>query len=579
MNKSEEQKRYSFLEINLEIFKTVAGVKMKILLGVAIALVLRMIPIIISLLIASLVNQNLSNNLSLMERLIVIIPVSISTLFICFKISEIGLRFLHSHNNIRIMSSVSSEFSQKTFERLSFLPTEYLLSKDSKEWSFLLNKRSEIINGISLFYMNFVSMLIELMFSIGFLFLTKQYLLGAMILVLIVCSLFFRFGLTNYLVSKLTKVLKTQSKIIYHSNEMISKLYLAKVFNSEDFLVKLRNDEEKHEMKLFVRYKLMFNILATIQDLILGTAIIFIFYMGMQNVEASVINLGLFIASFTLMSSVVFQLSNSFYIFDGILTFIGATQPHMEIATKYKEIGSPTKRDVVKNVEGKELYVKNISFAYNDTKILNNINFEIKNGDKVFLVGSSGAGKTTLLKILLGLLRPKEGVIEYECGKEARMAFSFVPQHLDLFNYSIRNNLLIGNPKCSEDEMWIVLEQMNMKQKVLLNGGLDCSIESFSGGEQQRISIARAILSKKSFMLLDEPTSSLDLNNEKVIIDELMGNEQLSFIFCTHRLQSIPGNSKVIVLNRGEIVQCDTKDNLLTDEGLFKQLYYQEDNK
>ncbi len=568
-------KQFTFSEINSEIINTVPGIKYKILLGVFLSLIVRTIPIIISILISYLINKNISQDFSILERLIIIIPISIANLFLLLKISQIFLNFWHSRNTVNLMSNIGSTFSQKTFEKLSYLPSEYVISKDSKEWAFLLNKRQEIIFGISLFYMQFITMVIELSFAIIFLFITNQYLIGSISLILILFSLFFRFKLTGFLVEKLTKLLKTQSKILHHSNEMISRLYLAKIFHSEDFLVNLRNTEEQHEMKLYVKYKLVFNILATIQDLILNTAIIFVFYLGISNIENSLTTIGIFVASFTLMANALTQLGTSFYIFDGIYSLVGATQTHMEISQKHKELGSPTTRTQYEELPKEKLFVENIVFGYTDKIILKNINFSIYPNEKIFLVGPSGSGKTTLLKVLLGLQKPISGAVKFNNGKSAIMPFSFVPQTLDLFSYSIRNNLLLGKPNATDDELIEVLKKVNMYEKVKQNGGLDIGVNNFSGGEQQRISIARSILSDKPYMLLDEPTSSLDLKNEKIIIEELMNDENLSFIFCTHRLQSIPNNAKVIVLSEGEIIQIGKKEELINTDGLFKKLYFQ----
>lgn len=572
-------KKFTFSQINSEIINTVPGVKYKILIGILLSLTVRAIPVIISILISYLINKNISQEFSIIERLMIIIPISIANLFVMLKFSQVFLNFWHSRNVVNLMSNIGAQFSQKTFEKLSYLPSEYVISKDSKEWAFLLNKRQEIINGISLFYMQFITMTVELSFAILFLFLTNQYFIGTLSLILILFSLFFRFNLTGFLVEKLTTLLRTQSKILNHSNEMISRLYLAKIFHSEDFLVNLRNKEEQHEMNLYVKYKLVFNILATIQDLILNTAIIFVFYLGISNVENSVTTIGLFVASFTLMTNALTQLGTSFYIFDGIYSLVGATQTHMEISQKHKEMGSPNKRIVYDELPKEKLFIENIVFGYNEKVILKNINFSIHPNEKIFLVGPSGAGKTTLLKVLLGLQKPFSGTIKFQNGHSAIMPFSFVPQTLDLFSYSIRNNLLLGKPNSTDEELMQVLRKVNMLQKVNQNGGLDTGINNFSGGEQQRISIARAILSDKPYMLLDEPTSSLDLKNEKIIIEELMNDDHLSFIFCTHRLQSIPNEAKVIVLCDSEIVQSGLKEDLINQEGLFKTLYFQNDKE
>lgn len=571
-------KQFGFFEINKEIITSIPGVKIPIFYSILMSLTVRAIPVLISILISYLINKNISEDFSLIEKLFILIPISIVNLFVLLKVAQIVLSFLHAKNTVHLMTKISAGFSQKTFERLSYLPNEYIINKNSKEWAFLLNRRQDIIGGISLFYMHFITMLIELVFAILFLVFTKQYIIAFLSAILIFCSVLFRFKLTDFLVKKLTKLLKTQSNILHHSNEMISRLYLAKIFHSEDFLVSLRQKEEENEMSLYVKYKLIFNILATIQDSILGLAIIFVFYLGISNIENSITSIGLFVASFTLMANALHQLGTSFYIFDGIYGLVSSTQTHMEISKKYKEMGSPNQREYESIFPKEKLIIENLCFSYGEANILKNVSFEITHNQKIFLVGPSGAGKTTLLKVLLGLQKPNSGTIKFINGEDANMPFSFVPQNLDLFSYSIRNNLLLAKPNAKDEELIQVLKKVNMNRKIEMNGGLDVGVENFSGGEQQRICIARAILSNKPYMLLDEPTSSLDLKNEKTIIEELMKNENLAFIFCTHRLQSIPENAQVLVLSNGEIVQQGKKEDLLKQEGLFKSLFFQKEN-
>ncbi len=567
-----EQDKFSFKEVNSEILKVTPGIKVKLFWGVIRALAIRAVPILVSILISILVNKNIEGDLSILERSLIAIPISIVSLFVLFKLFQIILEAWQRFTFIKVMSEVGSNFSQKAFERLSYLPSEYLIKKDSKEWAFLLNKRNEIINGISLLYLNLMPMIIELIFAILFLIFIGQTILGLISILLIIGSLVFRFKLTGILVKKLIVLFKTQGHIIYKSSEMIDKMYLAKIFHSEDFLVNLRAKEESEEIKLYVRYKYIFNILGAIQDLIMFSVLIVLFKFGVDSVENGELTIGVFIAAFTIMSAALVQLGTSFYMFEGIFALVSAAQPHLEIAKKYKEIGSPTKREIFKKIDIKPIHVQNLGFSYGEKKVLHDVNFKLYPQEKIFLVGLSGSGKTTLINILLGLEKPLEGGILFEDGTKADMVFSVVPQHLDLFSYSIKNNLLLGNPNATEEDLNNALESVNMLKKVNSNGGLDVGIDKFSGGEKQRISIARALISNKPYMLLDEPTSSLDLDNEKIIIEELMSNKELSFVFSTHRLQSIPENAKVIVLENGIISQIGTKFELSQKEGLFNSL-------
>ncbi|WNB92452.1 ABC transporter ATP-binding protein [Bacillus sp. NEB1478] len=217
----------------------------------------------------------------------------------------------------------------------------------------------------------------------------------------------------------------------------------------------------------------------------------------------------------------------------------------------------------------RKIECKNVNFSY-DSKAkydLKNINVKINANEMTAIVGRSGAGKSTLTDILMGLIQPNEGevlidgeLVTKEDLLSIRKAISYVPQDPFLFNGSIRDNLLLIDPNASEEQMLNALKFASADFVFTLTNGLDTLIGDrgvkFSGGERQRIVLARAILRNPSVLILDEATSALDSENEAKIqeaLEKLKG--KMTIIVIAHRLSTIRNADQIIVLENGQVIQ------------------------
>lgn len=229
----------------------------------------------------------------------------------------------------------------------------------------------------------------------------------------------------------------------------------------------------------------------------------------------------------------------------------------------------------------------NIYFGYDGGKSLfSGLNLTIPANKVVALVGHSGAGKTSLFNLLLKMYEPAKGNILFdgyptsELGlDQLRSSIAYVPQESFLFDGTIRENLLIGNPQCSEDEIVKAAKDAEIHEYIMsLPKGYETEIGErgimLSGGQKQRISIARALLKDAPLLLLDEATSALDNETEEKVksaLDRLMENR--TTIVIAHRLSTIQNADLVIVLEEGRIVQTGVHEYLIKEEGLYKKLY------
>ncbi len=239
------------------------------------------------------------------------------------------------------------------------------------------------------------------------------------------------------------------------------------------------------------------------------------------------------------------------------------------------------------------LSFRNVAFQHQTAsqKAINNISFNVRVGETIAFVGPSGSGKSTLMKLLVGLYRPQEGKILYNNLDETEIRFDdlrnqigFVTQDTNLFSGTIRENLLFVNPAASEKDLVDALNKAAC-QNLLSRAekGLDSMIGEgglkLSGGEKQRLSIARALLRNPKLLLFDEATSALDSLTEEEITDTIRDISQAGnqiTILIAHRLSTIMHADRIYVLEKGDVVETGDHEKLLEEKGLYYAMWRQQ---
>ncbi|HCG5295421.1 TPA: ABC transporter ATP-binding protein [Vibrio parahaemolyticus] len=250
----------------------------------------------------------------------------------------------------------------------------------------------------------------------------------------------------------------------------------------------------------------------------------------------------------------------------------------------------PNAKDLVVSQGG--IQFDNVSFHYGENKgVINHLNLDIKPGEKVGLVGRSGAGKSTLVNLLLRFHDVEEGSIKIDGQNIAdvtqdslRSKIGMVTQDTSLLHRSIRDNILYGNPTASEEELLKATKQAHAHEFIETltdpfgNVGYDAQVGErgvkLSGGQRQRIAISRVLLKDAPLLVLDEATSALDSEVEAAIqesLNELMQGKTV--IAIAHRLSTIAQMDRLIVLDKGNVVEQGTHQELIAHNGIYAQLW------
>lgn len=290
----------------------------------------------------------------------------------------------------------------------------------------------------------------------------------------------------------------------------------------------------------------------------------------------------------------------SFFIFNpmqelgNVITVYNETKVSMDnfeklINSKSEQVpANPNPVGTINNLE-----FKNVTFKHQTTAgyAVNDISFKVKSGETIAFVGPSGSGKTTLVKLLVGLYRPVRGSVFYNNIsvndvnlEEVRKQLGFVTQDAQLFSGTIKDNLLFVKPTATDDEINDVLQKaacQNLLRRA--DNGINTTIGEggikVSGGEKQRLSIARALLRNPKLMVFDEATSALDSLTEEEItktIREISSKQDQITVLIAHRLSTIMHADRIYVLEQGQMIEQGKHEDLLNEKGLYYAMWRQQ---
>lgn len=383
--------------------------------------------------------------------------------------------------------------------------------------------------------------------------------------------------------------LSKRTIVQWHQSEMLYGILGVKMAGMEKKMLNTWEDYYKEQLSATKKkdfYATNLEVLMFSIQIIVPFAVL---ALGTLQVLSNNISLGGMIAFYTLTITYFTLLSSLATASSEFVKITAYLERMVDILERPREKDGEVK---VKELEG-NITVKNLNFSYNnnnESSILKNINLNIKQGEKIAIVGKSGSGKSTLANLLIGLYEPTNGEIYFDDlpltmldRASLRKKIGIVPQDIHMFNRSIFDNITIYYPDANLETVVQAAKLAKIHQDIIsLPLGYNTIISefgtNFSGGQKQRIALARALINQPSILLLDEATSSLDAIVEKEI-DQILSELRCTRIVITHRLNTVKNADKIIVLDRGEIVEIGTHSELLSKKGHYYQLDFSSQDK
>lgn len=377
-------------------------------------------------------------------------------------------------------------------------------------------------------------------------------------------------------------IMEANAEVTSYLKESIDGIITIKAFDAED---KVKSKAFK-KLKKFINSNVKGDIIYTAQEAITGlvasVGIIFVLWSGVVFVINGEITIGTMITFYALMG----------YFLEPVQRLLDL-QPELQTALVAADRLNDFLDIEIENTNDNSvdrdngILIEKVDFRYgNRNLVLKNVNMEINPGECIAIVGESGSGKTTLAKLIMGFYKPEQGIIRI--GKkngslktlnQLREDIAYISQDIFLFSDTIENNLKLGNDcatmeqieeACRISKADVFINNLPRKYETILgeNG------TSISGGEKQRIAIARALLKKPKILIMDEATSNLDSITEESIkqtIDSLRG--KVTCIIIAHRLSTIKNCDYIYVMKDGQIVEKGSHMELIDKAGIYKELY------
>jgi ABC-type multidrug transport system fused ATPase/permease subunit len=480
-----------------------------------------------------------------------------------------------TRRSLVFLSKQGALISTRLFKGLLDLPLQTVKNRNSQEIVFAINFGTNAITvgviGASLGIFTDLVLISVLMVGLIFLDISVA-ILTLMFFGLIATTLYFKLQKKSTSLSTRNSELAIQGNILIL--EVLQSFRELKVRNRQSYYDSKFGENKQEQARLVAELTFMPNVSKSVIEIsiVFGVLILGGIQFALKDAVNAVGTLAIFFAASSRLAPAILRIQQNFLTFKSSVAIAGtAIKINNEVVVNQESVGwTPTFKETFKP----ELFLEQVSFKYPEktTFGIQDVNLSVKSGEMVAIVGPSGAGKTSLVDLILGLLSPSEGKILLS-GVEPAVALrayegsvAYVPQDIEIMDGTVRTNVCLGydESKFTDEEIRNVLDKVGLLDFLdKLPNGIDTNVgergSRFSGGQRQRLGIARALITSPTFIILDEATSALDSESESQIaksIGELRGN--CTILVIAHRLSTVTSADKVLYLENGQVITCGT---------------------
>lgn len=501
------------------------------------------------------------------------------------------LTYLQQYYLTKMESSLSRSMSSKYFWHVLRLPMNFFLQRHSGDITERINTNervAQLLSGeLSTNFLNCIMVVFYL-----FIMLLYSPLLTLFVILFALINVVFLRVVSRVRTDQNMKLLKVQGKLNGTSMGGLQIIETLKANGrEEDFFTKWAG-QQAEEVNTQQKLGVFTQSLQAIPPFLTMLSNIVILGIGGFLILKGQMTIGMLIAFQSLMQSFMAPV-NSLVQLGSELQMVKGDLNWLDDVLKYKadplleQEEKPSVLETKAKLTGK-LELKNVTFGYSrlDEPLIENFNLTVEPGSRVALVGSSGSGKSTIAKLVTGLYEPWEGQVLFD-GKERHELGRFlitnsiavVDQEIHMFEGTVRDNLTMWDSTISEIDIVRAAKDSAIHDDIMSKpGGYDYIIEegarNFSGGQKQRLEIARALVGNPSIVILDEATSALDPRTE-LMIDRNLRKRGCTCLIIAHRLSTIRDCDEIILLDNGVVVQRGTHDDLIKQDGPYAELIRQ----
>ena len=546
------------------------------------------VPIVLKKVIDTLnTNTNYSQNI---ESVLFTIPFGLLIAYGSLRLLNVIFQELRNAIFAKAGQESTREIALGIFEHMHSLSLRFHLDRQTGGLSNDIARGAQSIASLYRWLLfSLVPTFFEVFVVCGYLFYTFGFLFAIITLVTILSYSVFTYYTTQWRTKFRLRMIAADSAANTAAIDSLLNFETVKYFTNE------AHEHQRYDKSFYkwqqesIKSELSLSLLNSGQGLIIGVGTTLLLILAAIKVSSGEFTIG----DWAMVSAFMLQLFTPLHFLGTLfreikraLIDIGKMFNLLNERQEIKEIANPKSLNSLSN-EQTNIHFKNVAFAYNsDRTILNDISFTIPEGHKVAIVGPSGAGKSTLTRLLFRFYDVSKGNItignvdlKEASLHELRSKIGVVPQDTVLFNDTLRYNIEYGNLGATEQEIQTAIEMANLDKLIeQLPQGLETVVGErglkLSGGEKQRVAIARTILKNPDILILDEATSSLDSKTEKDIqaaLNEITKNR--TTLVIAHRLSTIIDADNIIVLDGGLIAEQGSHHDLLKKQGIYATLW------
>jgi len=539
--------------------------------------------------------DTLDANSSDKESALVIVPLGLVAAYGMVRLSIVVFAEVRDTLFGRVTERAIRRIGLKVFRHLHSLDLDFHLNRQTGGLSRDIDRGTTGINFLMRFMVfNIVPTLLEIVMVVTILFVKY----GIWFAVVTLSSIITYIAYSVFATELRTRYVRAANKADSSSNtraiDSLLNYETVKYFTNEEFEAKAYDEQLSTWEQAKIKNRLSLFALNGGQALIIAVAMTVMLALAANDVAAGVMTLGDFVLINAFMMQLFMPLNFLGFVYREIkgslanienLFGLLAKKPKVEDITGAGDLSLSEEGD--SSASKASITFDKVTFAYNQKRpIIKGISFSINAGDKVAVVGQSGSGKSTLVKLLFrfydvdsGAIKINQQDISQVRQQSLRTHIGIVPQDTVLFNDSLFNNVQYGCPTASKEEVLKAIELAHLSEFIAsLPDGLETVVGErglkLSGGEKQRVAIARTILKNPQVLVFDEATSSLDSHSEQAIltaINEVAKNR--TSLVIAHRLSTIIDSDNIIVMSHGEIVEQGNHQQLLALQGQYSKMW------